>query len=267
MTFPPFSICRSLRTLCCVLALVSGALADEIVYDNTANSLEYQIAEKREFGDELVLGGTARTLTEVAFEYFGDFVQQGDEAAKVRLYSNEKPYDLYRNEPTTVLYESGFFPINPGYNAKVLPGFNAQLRDVVTFTIEVRGLAANESVGLLLYNPPTVGRSYNEFWRRNANGKWEAVIYNISEPGIKAKAAVRLTAVETLRLGALTVSPGHDVQFGINGLRGLNYRIEASADLKEWRILDTQSVIAPSAVFKRSMNDTEPRLFYRVRLP
>jgi hypothetical protein len=265
-----FSRIYFFRAACFLLAAASmtGLGAQQIVYDNTTTFLERFVGEPREFGDEIELSGSARTLTEISFSYFGDFVRQGDEVAKVRLYTNEKPYDNFRNEPTTVLYESDFFGINPGYNSAILPGLYTLLPNVVTFTVEFRGLAENENAGLLLYGPPTVGRSYNEFWRRNEAERWEAVIYSRTDPSLKAKAAIRLKALEIVRVSSIKVFPGQGtMQLVTTGLSGTNYIIESSTNLKTWSGLATRLVPGPTATFTTSIPSAQPRRFFRVRVP
>ncbi len=171
------------------------AFGDEIIYDNTSNSLGHYAGEQREFGDQLDLEGTARTLTELDFEYFADIAPDGTQGMKVRLYSNEVPYDNFRNRPTELLYESGFLPLIKGYGTRKITGLDVRLpRDTVTFTVEFLGLKTNESGGLLFYSPPTVGFSFNEFWRRTATGGWEVVRYSTTDPTQRANASVRLTA-------------------------------------------------------------------------
>ena len=86
---------------------------------------------------------------------------------KVRLYSNETPYDSFRKAPT-LLYESGNMPCQSGYNSRTISNLRVKLPlDTVTFTFEFGGLKTNEIAGLLLYGPPMIGWSFNEFWGQN----------------------------------------------------------------------------------------------------
>lgn len=245
--------------------MLAGGRAQEIVYDNTTTYLDRFIGEAGEFGDEIILAGTARVLTDIYFEYFGDFMQQGDELAKVRIYTNEKVYDLYRNEPTKVLYESGYFPITPGLNTKHLTVPNVTLPDVVTFTIEFGGLTGSDQAGLLLYSPPTVGRSWNEFWRRTTEGKWSAVIYSRTDPTLKANAALRLVAKEALRLHSSAVSGSRNFGFAIKGLRAGNYVVESSTNLVNWTQVESKSIVGEIASFERALEANQRGVFFRVR--
>jgi len=179
----------------------SCAQAQEVIYDNTFTFLERFATEGREYGDQLELDGAARTLTTISFEYFGEFTAEGDETMRVRIYSNETPYDRFRNAPTTILYESGRMPMNAGFNSRTISGLNIVLPpDTATFTIEFGGLEEGEKAGLLLYSPPRIGFSFNEFWRRTANGGWQPFQYSATDPTYKANAALRLTATSRLML-------------------------------------------------------------------
>jgi hypothetical protein len=263
MSFSPFAALR-------VALLASSVLcvsAQEIIYDNTTTFLTTYAVEKKEFGDELELAGTARVLKEIAFEYFGSFAQQGDEIERIRLYSNDKQYDLYRKEPTRLLYESGLFGINPGFHAHSLQGFNTVLPDIVTMTVEFYGIAPTETAGLLLYAPPTVGFSYNELWRRNDAGKWEPIIYSTTDPNLKANISVRLKAVDVPKILSIKSTPEKVLQFSLGGLSGANYALEASADFKTWTLLTTQPVTGSTATFSTEIQTGQPHRFFRLRVP
>lgn len=200
--------CLKLLSILAVSACVSQA---EVIYDNTTGRLNTFWGEAREFGDQLTLGGTARTITDIQFQYYGDFVSQGDEWGRVRLYTNTKQWDLFRKEPTELIWDSGLFKVNTSYNTKSFRGLNIvvpePLLDGITLTFEVTGLEPGEMVGFELYDPPSVGASFGEFWRRAENGAWEAFRFN--EPEFRLNAAIRLTAVPEpstwvlLGLGAL----------------------------------------------------------------
>jgi hypothetical protein len=167
----------------------------EVIYDNTATYLGNFVSDRREYGDQLDLGGTARRLTQIQFEYFGRFATNGDEAVKVRLYTNEKQYDRYRKEPTTLLFESDWLPINPGFGNRLLDGLNVLLPlHTVTFTVEFSGIAPDEEAGLLFYGPPTEGYSFNEFWMKGTSGRWFTILYSNTDPKMRASVGLRLIA-------------------------------------------------------------------------
>jgi hypothetical protein len=184
------------RLVAAMLVFLSGLAArGEVIYDNTSHFLNNFFNEQTEYGDQVDLEGTARRLTQMRFEYFGRFAVDGDERVKVRLYANEKQYDRYRKEPTTLLFESDWMSIFPGYNTHTISGLNVPLPlQTVTFTVEFTGIAEDEAAGLLFYDPPTVGYSFNEVWFRGATGIWVPVLYSTSDPMKRASASLRLIA-------------------------------------------------------------------------
>ncbi|HEX7859605.1 MAG TPA: Ig-like domain-containing protein [Verrucomicrobiae bacterium] len=185
---------RRLLQMAAALFLLCSARA-EIIYDNTSTYLSNYVSEPREYGDQLDLGGMARRLTQVEFYYYGRFATNGDEAVKVRFYSNERNYDSFRKSPTTLLYESEWMPIQSGFKRHILNNLNLVLpAHTATFTVEFKGIGAGEEAGLLFYGPPTEGYSFNEFWMHNPDGKWAIVNYSNNDPFKRASVGLRLIA-------------------------------------------------------------------------
>ena len=183
---PRRSLWRSLLPLCGFSWIVLTAPAQQVVYNNITRYLGQYETDTREYGDQIHLAGDARQVTHFSFRYFGDFTATGDERARIRFYANDIPYDLYRQQPGTILWESDYFPINAGIQLKNLqvstPGGAVEVPDIFTFTVEFAGLGNNEAAGLLIYGPPEVGSSYNEFWMRTGEDRFDAVRYPGGEP-------------------------------------------------------------------------------------
>lgn len=163
-------------TLCAGISLGNSVRA-EIVYDNSTTYEGQMNDSQLESGDEIVLAGTSRLVTTVAFEYYAEFTPTGDETARVRFYSmdgapGENPFAT----PGSLLYDSGTFSIESGFRtvnvtdiAIYIPG------NKFTFSVEFSGVTEAERAGLLFYQPPTVGSSDAYFWERE-NGIWSAVV-------------------------------------------------------------------------------------------
>ena len=191
-----------------VSALLGGAAnAQEIIYDNSANSLGRVTGEgNAEIGDAVVFAGTARTVTQVSFEYFvappttpagGEIV--GNETAQFFMYALGND-----NIPTTLLYTSPTFNLVPatsrGYGTATISGIAVDAPDRIAWTVAINGIEGNEQGGLLFYNPPTVGSSptfdpgdgtqHDFFLRRNVSG-WAI----LDTPSTVDNLAVRFTAV------------------------------------------------------------------------
>ena len=180
------SIWKRILPVCGSILAALTIRAQDIVYNNISSYLEQYETDTREYGDQIHLGGEARVVTQFAFRYFGDFTSSGDQRAQIRFYANDRPYDQWRQQPGTVLWESGYFPIDAGVQLKVLnvttPGSAVEVPDIFTFTVEFLGLADNEAAGLLIYGPPTVGSSFNEFWMRTGENRFVPVQYPGGEP-------------------------------------------------------------------------------------
>ena len=174
-----------------------SARAQEVVYNNITQYLEQYETDTREYGDQIHLAGTARTVTQFSFRYFSEFTPTGDEMAQIRFYANDRPYDQFRQQPGTVLWESGYFPIDAGSQLKTLTvstaGSDVVVPDIFTWTIEFQGLGAGENAGLLLYSPPSVGSSFNEFWIRTGANRFDVFQYPGGDP--RANFYARVLAV------------------------------------------------------------------------
>lgn len=192
----------------CALALALSAAssirADEIVFENSEVYSGHYASVLSEYGDEITLGGTARTLTEFIFEYAGDFFSQGDEVGKVRFYANDNgPFHL----PGTLLWESPLFPVRKGPGVtEGWANINIDVPDTFTWTVQFFGLTMNTTAGQLdvaglrYYGLPKIGQSYNDFWIRNGDS-WQLFGPPADVP--KANFAVRVKAVPEPSIVAL----------------------------------------------------------------
>jgi hypothetical protein len=264
--------CKSLSVLLLVgLIPFSGFAADstsEIIYDNTSHPLlntnvspvvSRYADSKVELGDQLQLAGTARTITDISIEFYGNFTPTGDENGRIRLYNNTATYDLFRKSPTDILYESAFFHVNPGFNTYALHNLNVTVPDIITLTLDFTGLGTGEDAGFLLYSPPTVGFSYNEFWRRNVTGGWEAFLYSLTDPTFKANASIRIVAyIAPIDLD-IQIAQGN-VQLAWNS-QGANFQIERAESVEgPFEIIGTTNQMSWSEPFNSDQN-----AFYRVK--
>src|SRR5262245_52254265 len=79
----------------------------QIIYDNSGGGGTDFFTSEFEFGDEVILAvhppNRLWILTDFQFEYFGDFVPQGDERARIRIYLNDGPPEK-KYAPTTLLF-------------------------------------------------------------------------------------------------------------------------------------------------------------------
>ena len=78
------------------------------------------------------------------------------------------------HEPGTLLYESDTFSLQNKYNTVTVHGLGLDLPEgtsEVTWSVEFLDLGVGRA-GLLLYDPPTIGKSHDDFWEK-VNDDWE----------------------------------------------------------------------------------------------
>lgn len=180
------------------LALSIPTRADEIIYDDTEVYSGTYATIINEYGDEITLGGSARTLKEVLFEYYAEYLSQADETARVRIYAQDgERLSPFYQAPGTLLWESPLFPVRTGFNSQGFGNLDVNLPETITFSIQFFGLTMNTTAGqkdvagLLFYGLPTVGVSFNDFWLRRQNGWFPA-----TQPGVpKNNFGLRISAV------------------------------------------------------------------------
>lgn len=197
------------------LAFAGSAVAQTLVYDNTAN-IQTNVVYKfsREHGDEVFLAGGYRTISEIAFQYFGDFdpLTRLNGAVRVRFYVNDGPDGAPGASvalmPGRVLWESGSIPLLTGYNLVTLGVPFVNVPDSFTWTVQFTGVtgANKDSAGLVLADPPTVGMplangrfgSYWDAWIRddpNRADGWSLINFGFKPEDPKANFYARIYAV------------------------------------------------------------------------
>lgn len=172
-----------------------SASAQQIVYDNSATPLGTAHYSNLQFGDEITLGGFERTLFTFQFEYAGDFTASGDETFQLSFYANNGA----GGAPGSLLWSSPSGALLPGQHSVLVSGITqggspVTLPDTFTWTVSFGGVSggAGDRAGLLLYNPPGTGSSYNDFWQ-NSGGVWS--LNQINGGAVVANFAARVTAV------------------------------------------------------------------------
>lgn len=185
--------------------IASSAAAQTVVYNNTETPLNSYFASLREFGDQVTISGGGFIADTFQFEYFATGLS-GGEKAFVRFYANNgvPVNELGTQAPGQILWESpaidlanGNFPIT----ITDLAGLNIALPQSFTWTVRTTGVTDGEVFGLKLYDPPSVGSSFDDLWRFGTDG-WELV----QIPGSTANFGALLVAVP---------EPGTGLLFGL----------------------------------------------------
>ncbi len=252
---PPSSSARWLFSLLAILVFTATARS-EIVYDNSdtgGTNVYYNTAF--EFGDEVLLGGTSRVMSQFLFEYYGDFTPVGDETARLRVYKPDGPLGSDGNPtPGTVLYDSGEFSISPGWQTKKFSNLNISVPTDLIWTIQFGGLGGiiGDRAGLVFRPVPSVGRSYDDIWQKsgeewllfswggNPKANFASRIISGGDPTqVSIRRDRNKVVVEWTGLSVLQVSDGVDGPFkDITNARN-RYEINPGvADMKFWRLRD-----------------------------
>ncbi len=224
MKFPtrcPLRLFPALSVAWACLALVflppaAAVRSAEVVYNNTTNVFAQLYRFSREHGDEVELAGSSRVVTEFVFQYFADFTNRPDARFRVRFYANDGPDAMPGPQtalaPGSLLWESDPQELRKGAHAPILPVPGIQVPDRFTWTVEFTGVtgASGDSAGLILADPPTVGRrlgdgrvgSYYDAWIR-ANSQpgapWTLINFGFGLTDPKANFYARISAEEDPR--------------------------------------------------------------------
>ena len=182
-----------------------------VVYDNVnpnSPDLSFQYfptPASLEFGDQVTLGGTERTLSQFSFYYFLSGNSASTQNMTLRLYSNT---GVTNSPASTALYTSDPIPVNLSFNTQTITFTNVItpiiLPDTFTWTVQFSNLAANQTGALLAYGPPNIGSSFNDFWQKDGAGNWSTM--QLNGGATLGDFAARVTAVPepgVLALGGL----------------------------------------------------------------
>ena len=170
-----------------ILAATSTVPAATMVYNNGMNySGSFLNPGANEVGDEIILGAGPRIASTFQFEYFASYplVHTPNEQFRIRFYNNDGtdlggPFNTHL--PNSVFYDSGLQtlapPIDPSGRATYLFDLtlaNIVLPDRFTWSVQFTGVGdqVGETVGVSLYDPPTVGNNFDDFWF-NTGSTWE----------------------------------------------------------------------------------------------
>jgi hypothetical protein len=255
-----------------LFVLATGVARGDVVYDNTQTRLSKSFNAGSECGDEIVLGcpyGPVRscTITGVAFDYVGQNFH-GDERVRIRFYLNDGALGSAGvPKPGTVAYDSGFFGIVGSTGGTTARRDNLAVRNVpgsLTWTVEFQGINASESVGLLLYSPPAVGKNYDDYWERKGDDWLLKALPGTPMSFSALILATDVVAAEDLRVRIELGPPVEGKRLlHISGPSKRNYVVEASADLRTWQtITNFTSGTAATTCFDYECF-RHPQRFYR----
>lgn len=151
------------------IAVSATAIAQELVYDNTANYLgQRTVLGNAEFGDQIKLSpsGVQRTLVSLNIAYFIGGATPATGMVNI--------YEMGQTGPGSLLFSSPEFTLNTGFNNIAAEGLSLDIPNDFVWTVKFSGLAEGTDAGLLFYNPPTssfpsLGTSADAFWQKIGN--------------------------------------------------------------------------------------------------
>ncbi len=241
----------------------------EIVYDNTKNYLTNSFASKLEFGDEITLSVASTNITDFFFEYNGNFNPFGTETVRVRFYKNDgadiDPGVKVILGPGTLLYDSGRLPIAPGLNVMALSGLAVTVPKSFTWTVLFEGIVegVDESAALLFYNPPTVGKSFDDYWV-NAPEGWRLERFDGQPVANFGSRLERNDAILTVSTPRLLADGANELQ--INGPVGRRFMLEFSTNSIVWTPVATNTLVNGSVAVLHPGAANSVSRFYRASL-
>lgn len=211
--------------------LFGGVSRADVVYANSTNDLGIRFnIGSAEVGDEIVLAGTSRLITNFIFQYWGENFS-GNESARVRFYANDgtnAPAGPSILVPKTLLYDSGTFSVSATprstliFDQATLNG-GVLVPDSFTWSVQFFGVESGESAGVDLYSPPTVGGNYLEYWENAGSFDWQyrSIVFNGTNVPANFGAFVEATVPEpsALSLAMLTFALGVSAWAGRRGER------------------------------------------------
>ena len=255
--------------MACLLVSVLGGRA-ELIYDNTVGNLNTFNASLDEYGDEVHMAGTARTVTKFQFQYYGNFTPRGNETLTVRFYQNDGPeaFDRFPS-PKTIIYESGPISISDGIHLVTISGLAIEVPSRFTWTVKVRGLSnrLNDRAGLMFNASPTVGASFDDFWEQLPDGKFGLFNYGANPISNFIARAYALPNPEVDIATFQTFGNG-GYRLVVNGPIGESYWVETSEDLESWsRVQKFTMLASEQEQLVRIFGNSASRRFFRLALP
>lgn len=185
-----------LITLATTASVLNSSTFAAVIYDNSSSYQGTYFSSPNEFGDQINFVGPERIITSFKFDYYLGPNASGNETVDLRMYNNAPGSG---GAPSVLLYDSGPISISKGFNTITADGLGITAQDTLTWTVLFGGIDPFEVVGLLVYDPPVLGKSFNDYWEKdpssgfvlkqftgdplNTVANFGAVVSAVPEPG------------------------------------------------------------------------------------
>ena len=176
--------------LAATVLLGASASAQEVIYENTTGGLNVVSDQgTAQIGDMVSFAGSARTVTEFAFEYYVNPSASGNESFQVFI----RNHDGSGGFPGSVIYDSGLLNTatitggldENGFGTFRATGLSLEVPESVTWSVAFSGFEAGEGglrfagdaeVGMSpRFDNGTFGASGSDFYLRMGNEGWEVL--------------------------------------------------------------------------------------------
>ncbi|MCC7373913.1 MAG: hypothetical protein IT581_04600 [Verrucomicrobiales bacterium] len=251
------------------MSLAFSTARAELIYDNSKNDLNLFLSRTEEFGDEIDFAGTARVVTSMAFQVFGENALPVNAQARFRLYRANGPLppapEPQVPPPGDLLFQSADVDLQPGVQAVRIVDLAIPVPNRVMWTVEFLNIGSQpgQRAGLQVYHPPVVGRSFKDYWVKEPT-RWRLYLL---DAGKSASFAARFEALPDPPV-TLTAATGGDgrMVIRITGPIGSEQVLEHSFDNDAWYTIGNVSLLTTNAaIFRAPLAFSGTNQFYRTR--
>lgn len=261
--------------ICLAVLCAAGGLRAASVYDNSVNDYRVRFDPGTlEVGDEIILAGTARYLTNFSFEYWGTSTAgnrfNGTVTARVRFYRNDgAPFNGYAT-PGTVFYQSVWFPVQPTTRNTLVysAGGDFPLQGLLlpetnfTWSVQFQGLGSGDAAGVDIYSPIVIGEGYPDYWERSGAG-WELKTNNVAPMNFAARLQASEVPVVNLQISVSLIG-----QILVSWPSwASNYQLETSATIDaeaSWSTI-TSGIVQYGNNYVYPVNSPGQMAFFRLK--
>jgi hypothetical protein len=178
-----------------ILGTFAATVRGDTIFDNSANDIHVRFNPGTyEVGDEVILNGNARYLTNFSFEFWGtntiadgNPLFSGNVQCSVRFYKNDgTPFNGYAT-PGTCFWASDWFNVFPTVRNTLVfrsgvdfpaSGIYVPSSDI-TWSVQFRGMSATDQVGVDFFSPGVVGLNFPDYWLKNGPS-WQLLTNSVA---------------------------------------------------------------------------------------